>query len=123
MVTPFKEALIAFIVICQMALSLVTNDIFVEFLRIIYPSITQILPSSQNTIRDWVITAFEARKIKLKASLSRSESMIHFSFDLWTSPNHLALLGIVAHYIDEYGQNQSVSSHLLLVHFACSCSD
>lgn len=123
MVTPFKEALIAFIVICQMALSLVTNDIFVEFLRIIYPSITQILPSSQNTIRDWVITAFEARRIKLKASLSRSESMIHFSFDLWTSPNHLALLGIVAHYIDEYGQNQSVSSNLLLVHFECFCSN
>jgi len=43
------------------------------------------------------------------AELQAVQGMIHFSFDLWTSPNHLALMGIVAHYIDKYGQNQSVS--------------
>ena len=25
---------------------------------------------------------------------------VHFSFDMWTSGNHLSLLGLVAHWID-----------------------
>lgn len=54
---------------------------------------------------------FEARKEVLKKELRQSISKIHFSFDLWTSPNHLALMGtgIVAHYIDAAGVNKSVS--------------
>ena len=98
---PFQEALIAFIVICQMAFNLVTNDVFFEFLHTIYPSISEILPSSGNTIRGWIIDAFEARKEKVKQALEKSCSLIHFSFDLWTSPNHMALLGVIAHFIDE----------------------
>jgi hypothetical protein len=110
MLDPFKEALVAFVVICQVALSLVVNDLFVEFLELVYPTVLSVLPRASNTIREWVIEAFQARKEKVKEVLARSNSKIHFSFDLWTSPNHLALLGIVAHYIDEYGQNQSVSN-------------
>src|ERR1700735_5582449 len=29
---------------------------------------------------------------------------VHFSFDLWSSPNHLALLGIVAHWANRNGE-------------------
>lgn len=29
--------------------------------------------------------------------------MVHFSFDLWSSPNHRAFLGIVAHWVDTAG--------------------
>ncbi|KJZ69845.1 hypothetical protein HIM_10773 [Hirsutella minnesotensis 3608] len=55
-----------------------------------------------------LLEAFNKRKEHLKEVLARSVSKIHFSFDLWTSPNHLALLGVVAHFIDEFGQNQSI---------------
>jgi hypothetical protein len=106
---PFIDALVAFVVICQLALSLVTNRLFVEFLEVIYPNIEQLLPKKGDTIRVWIKDAFKRRKARLKLSLHRANSRIHFSFDLWTSPNHFALLGIIAHYIDEYGQNQSVS--------------
>jgi hypothetical protein len=104
---PFEDALIAFLIIAQMALSLVENAYFVEFLQVIYPTIGQILPCG-STIRSLIKIYFERRKRQLKGSLGRAKSKVHFSFDLWTSPNHLALLGIIAHYIDEYGQNQSV---------------
>jgi hypothetical protein len=60
-------------------------------------------------MRSWIMDAFIEKKAKLKLSLSKANSKINFSFDLWTSPNHKALLGIVAHFIDEFGQNQSVS--------------
>jgi hypothetical protein len=112
---PFEDALIAFIVICQVAISLVVNELFVEFLQILYPQVKNVLPKAAKTIRQWIIDAFKVRKIKLKAELAKSNSMVHFSFDLWTSPNHMALLGIVAHYIDQFGQNQTVSSSGILL--------
>jgi hypothetical protein len=107
---PFTDALITFLVICQMALSLVANEVFLEFLEQLYPTIRKILPHSSHTIREYIINAFKARKQKLKESLAMSQSKISFSFDLWTSPNHMALLGIIGHYIGEHGQKQSVSA-------------
>jgi hypothetical protein len=106
---PFIDALVAFVVICQLSLSLMVNTLFVELLEVLYPNISQLLPQASKTIRKWIITAFEARKEVLKEELRQSISKIHFSFDLWTSPNHLALMGIVAHYIDAAGVNKSVS--------------
>jgi len=37
----------------------------------------------------------ELLKLEFKAALSK----IHISFDLWTSPNKPAMLGVVAHYL------------------------
>jgi hypothetical protein len=106
---PFTDCLISFLVICQLSFSLIVNALFIEFAEMLYPQVKNILPKAANTIRAYVIHTYEKRKEKLKGEIARCQSMVHFSFDLWTSPNHLALLGIVAHYIDEYGQNQSVS--------------
>lgn len=33
--------------------------------------------------------------------MTLSRSNIHFTFDLWTSPNHRAFLGVVAHWMDQ----------------------
>lgn len=55
------------------------------------------------------MTAFEDRKVRMKEELHKAISKIHFSFNLWTSPSHLALMGVVAYYIDESRKNQSVS--------------
>jgi hypothetical protein len=51
---------------------------------------------------------YMARKKEKLEELAKVKGMIHFSFDLWTSPNHLALIGIIAHYVNNFGQNQSV---------------
>jgi hypothetical protein len=106
---PFEDALVALVVICQLALSLVVNDLFYGFLKVIFPKVDDILPKSGDTIRRWIIQAFELRKQRLKESFKKCQSNVNFSFDLWTSPNHKALLGVVAHYIDENGVLQLVS--------------
>lgn len=110
----FQDALVAFIVLCHMALSLVESAVFIEFLTVLYPSLNQskLLPA-KDTMRTWIISAFEVRKDRMKTMLQKSKSKIHFSFDLWSSPNHLALLGIVAHFVDARAQNQSVSRCIL----------
>src|SRR5437773_6397525 len=47
--------------------------------------------------------AYESEKKKLQHYLYSALSSIHIVLDLWTSPNHLALLGIIAYYTNEYG--------------------
>src|SRR6266536_3876279 len=105
---PVLDALVVFIVICQLLLSLITNALFIEFLQLLYPAISDIIPKASNTICKLIVDSYKKRKeVKIK-ELKEVRSMIHFSFDLWTSPNHLALLGIVIHYVDNASQNQSV---------------
>jgi hypothetical protein len=47
----FKDTLITLIVLCQLSFHLVINQIFVEFLKTIFPLIEDILLLSSNTIR------------------------------------------------------------------------
>ena len=48
---PFEDALVALLVICQLALSLVVNDLFYEFLKVVFPKVNDVLPKCGNTIR------------------------------------------------------------------------
>ena len=82
---------------------------FYTFLKVVFPKIDDVLPRSGHTIRKWVIEYFEKQKKQLKKELEKCQSNVNFSFDLWTSLNHKALLGVVAYYIDENGVLQSVS--------------
>ena len=44
---------------------------------------------------------FHRSQLELIQKLSRSRSSIHFTFDMWTSPNYRAFLGVVVHWMDE----------------------
>jgi hypothetical protein len=79
----FQDALVAFIVLCHLAISLVERTVFIEFLTVLYPSLGQskLLPG-KDTMRTWIIDAFEARKKRMRTMLQKSKSKIHFSFDL-----------------------------------------
>jgi len=60
-------------------------------------------------IHDWLIRRYNEEKIRTRQTLQDALTNIHLSIDLWTSPNALAILGIVAHYITADGQlDQSV---------------
>ena len=76
-----------------------------------FTAIRQHLPWSHNTIKSWVLNSFTSNKNLLQLNLDNALSSIHFSFDLWSSPNNLALLGVIGHWISKQGQ----SHHTLLV--------
>ena len=59
---------------------------------------------------------YQLKKAEIKRSLHTSKSFIHFSFDLWTSPNALAMLGILAHYMDNLSKNHTVLIDLQQLH-------
>ena len=56
---------------------------------------------SRRSVRRWILDAYEKHTKLIKAKLAKSQSLIHLSFDLWTSRSLLSLNGIVAHFIDE----------------------
>lgn len=64
------------------------------------PAVQHLLPCS-GTVRSWLMKTYNERIADVKSSLACSRSKINLSFDVWSSPNHLSMLGIVGHWIDE----------------------
>ena len=102
--TRFKELLIRWIVTMHISFSQVEYEAFQSLLSYLHPSILSYLPTSGNTIRAWVLDNFKQKQAHIKKELHLSKSLVHFSFDMWTSPNAMAMLGIVAHYVSHSGE-------------------
>ena len=64
------------------------------------PIIQHLLPSAR-TVRSWLINTYRERFEDVKKCLASSRSKINLSFDAWSSPNRLSLLGVVGHWIDK----------------------
>jgi hypothetical protein len=58
--------------------------------------VKHLLPCAR-TVRSWVMSTYHERIRDVKEALSKARSRINLSFDAWSSPNHLSVLGIVAH--------------------------
>lgn len=71
----------------------------------------QVIPTSHNTTRSWMTTAFSQEKITIQNLIANAGSRINISFDAWSSDNGLSLLGVVAHFLD--GQNHQLKTILL----------
>jgi len=70
-------------------------------LECVNPAITQHLISSPSTVSTYIGNSFIDYRQGVKESLKSARSMVHLSSDMWTSPNRLAFLGIVAQWVDE----------------------
>jgi len=75
------------------------------------PRSTNALMSARTIGRD-ITKYFETAKATIKECLSLARSRIHISYDLWTSPNHKAMIAIVAHWMAE---DYEVKSALLAI--------
>ncbi|KAA8623485.1 Dimer-Tnp-hAT domain-containing protein [Pyrenophora tritici-repentis] len=105
-VEKFKELLIRWIVYCHIAFFQLENQYFRELLLFLNPALLNHLPKAAKTIRSWVMNAFISKKQQLREDLHHSRSRISISFDLWTSPNPYAILGVVAMWIDTTGMRR-----------------
>ncbi|KAL9572045.1 hypothetical protein ACKAV7_003762 [Fusarium commune] len=83
------------------------NRYFRELLFFLNPILLNHLPKAAKTIRSWVIDAFLSKKQRLREDLQRSRSRISISFDLWTSPNPYAILGVIAIWINTTGKRRT----------------
>jgi hypothetical protein len=92
---------------CSVSFRMVECPEFRALFSYVNKDIDTWLPNSHNTIKEWVLRRFEDQKVKVKQSLNSSRTQIHISCDLWSSPNSLSILGIIAHYITDKGQLRS----------------
>lgn len=104
----FRNALVKWIVVYQVALIAIENQAFRELLAILSKSLSELLPESGNTVRRWIMDLYETRKAQIIHDLrTDAASLIHVSFDLWTSPNSMAMMAVVCHYIDKSDKNRT----------------
>lgn len=64
------------------------------------PEVENSLPR-RNSVRNWILGAYHERQKDVIQRLQSSTSKITLSMDIWSAPNDLEMLGIVAHWIDE----------------------
>ena len=90
---------------CSVSFRMATLPEFRALLCYFNPEIGNWLPNSIPTIRTWTLQTFEAQKHRIQREVQSALSKIHFTVDLWTSPNALAIIGMVApHYTSESDQ-------------------
>jgi hypothetical protein len=65
------------------------------------PQVENLLPR-RNTVRNWILGAYHERQKDVIQRLQSSISKITLLMDIWSAPNDLEMLGIVAHWIDEH---------------------
>lgn len=99
----FQRLLIRWLVYCHICLTMVENEYFRDFITYLNKGLASLLPFAHATIRKWIIHAYQEEKEKIKEEMRTSISNVHISFDMWTSPNYLAMLSIFAHYLDKDG--------------------
>jgi hypothetical protein len=93
------RALIQWIVVAHIALSCVEKEQFQELLQLLNPLIFGYIYTAGNSIRRFILNEFQQRRSSVIDDLQNARSKIHLSFDLWSSPNSLALCGVIAHYV------------------------
>ena len=108
-IATFQQLFIRWITRCSIPLQMSTKPEFRDLLAFLNLDVEAALPANHETVRNWTIEAFQVEKLRVQQAVQSSISKIHFTVDLWTSNNSLALLGIIAHYFAEDGQlRQSV---------------
>ena len=97
----------------NISINQVTHQPFRAFLEFINPAANQLLPRSPETITQHAWALREEGKQRLRHILASAISDIHITCDMWSSPNHLGLLPVVAHFTSWKLQLQNVTLALV----------
>jgi hypothetical protein len=99
--THFLELQSLLLIRRRLPFRLVTWPEYRALLQSINPAIKQHLVSSPTTIIKYIKRSFIDYRDGLVNILKNARSMIHFTSDMWSSPNRLAFLGVTAQWVDE----------------------
>ncbi|RKK23561.1 hypothetical protein BFJ67_g17107, partial [Fusarium oxysporum f. sp. cepae] len=104
----FKDLLLHWIVDADIAFSAVEHPDFRKLLGLLNEELVdELLPRSGVTIRSWLEADYRSQKELLRSKLAASLYKKHLTFDLWTSPQEYALLGVTVHFTDALKRPQT----------------
>jgi len=99
----FKAKLYEWILVNNVPFSQVESDQFKALLTYLQERTKPHIPSHQ-TVSRTIASIYDRVLGEVTETLQSAITKINISFDLWTSKNKLALLGICAHFINKNGQ-------------------
>ncbi|KAI8416228.1 hypothetical protein FOFC_02537 [Fusarium oxysporum] len=102
-----KELTVGWIVTANLPFTAPSNPYMRRMLDLHDASLAKEVPWSRQSVRDTMRKLFEVKKGAISCQLEKAVTKISFSFDMWTSPNRYAFLGLHAHYLDASYQVQS----------------
>jgi hypothetical protein len=88
--------LIKWIVCIYIILTVIESEEFRALIISLAPALEEFIINLSNIIRAWIIKAFNKKRDTIKKKLVKIR-IAYLSFDLWTSLNHRALVGVVAY--------------------------
>ncbi|KJZ70117.1 hypothetical protein HIM_10487 [Hirsutella minnesotensis 3608] len=96
----YNRALINLIAAHSLPHNLVEWPEWYSLLRTVNYLAPNILKQSRTQVPKLLASRFAAHQKELALKLQSSLSQIHFSVDIWSSPNHHSFLAIVGHFVD-----------------------
>jgi len=99
-----NEALVSLIVLHNLPFRAVEWPEMHVLLKATNPAIDRELISSHSEVAIKINNSWVSSKDAVRKRLQSAISKIHFSADIWTSPNRMLLLGICAHFVDRETQ-------------------
>ena len=87
----------------------VTHKAFRALLEYINAPANNILPNAAATIRTHSFKLFAEGKRRLRHIMVSAVSDIHITCDMWTSPNRLGILAVVAHFTAENLERRQIT--------------
>jgi hypothetical protein len=100
------EALISLIVVRNLSFSIVEWPEFHALCQTLNPESKDIIPICHGTIRAKVKDIFDIYKDIVRRELQSALTRIHIACDIWTSPNGLLFLAVVAHFTTHTSRRQ-----------------
>ena len=95
-----EKLYINFLTSSNQSFRLVECSAFRSLLSFLNEDVEVWLPSA-NVINTWLLRQYSHKKEQIQARLWNAYTQIHLSLDLWTSLNHLAILGVTASFISD----------------------
>jgi len=103
----FDEALVALVVKRNLSFRAVEWPELHALLKVANPTIDREVISSHSTMAKMIHASWASSKDLVRQRLQASLSKIHFSADIWESPNRISFLGICVRFVDRESQKLS----------------
>jgi hypothetical protein len=96
----WTNAFVRWAVTTNQSLRQASSQSHLQLLTLQNPRVENLVPTSLNTVRGWIMQAASSAKSTIEKALGQAASSITISFDNWTANNGLDFLGVTAHYLD-----------------------
>lgn len=83
------------------------NDTYMkQILQLFNPSLASATSLARTSMKTRLDKLFYVKKQAVRQELVNALTQVHLAFDLWTSPNSIAILGVSGHFLDDHGHAQ-----------------